>query len=170
MDGTPWKWQVQCMRSETLRDALGLCFLVLQLIATPFLVPEWKLAHLTEPVYLATVASILVSLLILGLRIAKRRGSDLERHALASFLAGMPIIYIASWVRRPEPGWLAIESVGLVVFVAWAYLGWRRSVWFLATGIVAHGLSWDAWHLGRVAFVPDWYALGCFIVDVGLGI
>jgi hypothetical protein len=158
------------MRIESTRDGVGLFFLVAQLCVTPFLVPEWSLAHLAEPVYLATLASIVTSVLILGLRALGRRGSGLERQALALFLAGMPVIYIASWALKPEPGWLAIELLGLCVFAALAFLGWTRSVWFLAGGIAAHGLFWDAWHHGRVTFVPDWYALGCFLVDVGLGI
>lgn len=158
------------MQIESTRDGVGLFFLVAQLLLTPFLVPEWSFAHLAEPVYLAALAAILTSLLVLGLRATGRRGSNLERQALALFLAGMPLIYLASWALKPEPGWLAIELGGLVVYATLALLGWTRSVWFLAIGIAAHGLLWDAWHLGRTPFVPDWYALGCLLVDVGLGI
>jgi hypothetical protein len=158
------------MRIESTRDALGLFFLVAELAVTPFIVPDWSLAHLVEPPYLAALASIITSLLILGLWIAGKRGSQLERQVLALFLAGMPVIYLASLALEPQPGWLAIELVGLVLFVGLAFLGWTRSVWFLAGGIAAHGVFWDAWHHGRVEFVPSWYTLGCFIVDVGLGI
>lgn len=158
------------MRIESPRDGVGLLFLVAQLVATPLVVPDWAFSHLWQPVYVAAIASILTSLLILGLRVSGRRGSGLERQALALFLAGMPLIYLASWALAPEPGWLGIELVGLVVYGTLAFLGWKRSVWFLAAGIAAHGVFWDAWHHGRVGFVPDWYAVGCFIVDVGLGI
>ena len=43
------------------------------------------------------------------------------------------------------------------------------SPWFLAIGLLAHGLAWDLWHLdGRV--VPRWYGWACALVDVGLAL
>jgi hypothetical protein len=169
MAANPTEWEIDPMRVESTRDGLGLLFLVVQLVMTPFLVPAWTLGQLGTPVYVATVASILTSLFLLVLRAFGERGSALERRALALFLAGMPVIYVASWALEPAPGWLTIELVGVVVFVALAYLGWTRSIWFLAAGIAGHGVFWDAWHHGRTPFVPDWYALGCFLVDVGIG-
>ena len=31
-------------------------------------------------------------------------------------------------------------------------------------------LAWDLWHYDHATFIPNWYALGCLITDVSLGI
>src|SRR6185436_2026472 len=68
-----------------------------------------------------------------------------------------------------QPAWLAIELLGLGIFGLLAVLGLKRSPWFLAIGIVGHGIVWDVSH--RTApFMPSWYAIMCLLVDVGLGL
>jgi hypothetical protein len=47
--------------------------------------------------------------------------------------------------------------------------GAKRSPWFLAIGVVLHGLAWDSWHYGNSTYIPDWYAIACFAVDLALG-
>lgn len=150
-------------------DGLAFAALYAQLAAMFWVVPEWSLAHFQDPVYLAVAAVIATTLWITWLRARGRVGSKAERVTLALFLAGMPLVYVWSWLRSPQPGWLGVEVVGLAVFVGLAALGLTRSAWFLAAGIAAHGLGWDLWHYGRSSFIPDWYALGCLITDVGVG-
>ena len=29
---------------------------------------------------------------------------------------------------------------------------------------------WDAFHYGRAPFVPDWYVVGCVVIDLAMGI
>ena len=71
---------------------------------------------------------------------------------------------------RGERGWLAVESAGLVLYGAVAWLGATRRLWLLPAGIAAHGL-WDVGHLGPSApFVPDWYALACIVVDAAVAL
>jgi hypothetical protein len=150
-------------------EALAFVALYAQLAAVFWVVPRWSLAHFREPVYLAVAAGIATTLWITALRVRGLVGSSYERVALVLFLAGMPLIYLWSWLRSPEPGWLGLELVGLAVFVGLAGLGLVRSAWFLAVGIAAHGLGWDLWHYGRTPFVPDWYTVSCLITDVGMG-
>jgi hypothetical protein len=152
------------------RDIVAFAFLYAQLAGIVWLVPRWSIALLREPLYLAVVATILTTAAITVLRLRGRRGSALERWILALFLAGMPVVYIWSWLRAPQPGWLGIELLGLVLFAGLAALGLFRSPWFLAGGIAAHGLGWDLWHYGRTEFIPDWYTIGCLIADIGLGV
>src|SRR5262245_45526053 len=157
-------------QSVLVRDVVGFAFLYAQLAATFWLVPDWSLAHIGEPVYLAALANVVTAAAITVIRLSGRRGSAAERLLLAIFLAGMPLIYVSSWLLAPQPGWLVAELIGTAVFVALALIGWRRSIWVLALGIAAHGLAWDLWHYGHAAFIPNWYALGCLITDVSLGI
>ena len=151
-------------------DILAFSFLFAQVPAILWIVPQWSIGLLREPVYLAVMASVLITVWITLLRLRGRRGSRLEQWALALFLAGMPLVYLWSWLRAPQPGWLGIELVGLVLFAGLAALGLFRSAWFLALGIAAHGLFWDLWHYGRTEFIPDWYTIGCLMVDVGIGV
>jgi hypothetical protein len=152
------------------RDVAGLACLYAQLLAAWWILPDHSLAHAGDPVHLAAFAGIATSIAIAMLRCAGIRGSSAERILLALFLGGMPFVYVASWLVAPEPGWLAIELVGIGVYVPLAVLGMTRSAWFLAVGIIAHGLGWDLWHHGRTTFVPDWYTVGCLVADVGIGL
>jgi hypothetical protein len=152
------------------RDLGGLACLYAQLIASWWIVPDWSLSHLGEPVFLAAIGGIATSVSIALLRLSGMRGSSAERALLALFLGAMPFVYVASWLVSPEPGWLGIELVGVMIFVPLAVLGATRSAWFLAGGIAAHGLLWDVWHHGRTSFVPDWYTIGCLVADVGIGL
>jgi hypothetical protein len=158
------------MKPGRTANVIAFSFLYAQLAGFFVLVPQWSLAHLWEPVYIAVVATILTTAWITILRLRGLRGSTLERWTLALFLAGMPVVYLWSWWRAPQAGWLGVELAGLVVFASLAALGLFRSVWFLAAGIAAHGLFWDLWHCGRTAFIPDWYTIGCLITDIGIGV
>lgn len=156
--------------SSRSRDLIGVACLYAQLVASWWIVPEWSLSHLGEPVFLAAIGGIGTSLLLAMLRLRGMRGTAVERFALSLFLGGMPFVYLASWLVAPQPGWLGIELVGVVVFVALAFLGATRSAWYLAGGIAAHGLLWDLWHRGHTTFVPDWYTVGCLVADIGIGL
>jgi hypothetical protein len=84
----------------------------------------------------------------------------------------MPFVYLASAlvsVGGPlKASWLAVEAMGVPLYVGLAILGLRRP-WFLVGGIALHGLAWDSWHLfTHSSSVPSWYALGCCLVDVAL--
>jgi hypothetical protein len=61
------------------------------------------------------------------------------------------------------------EVLGTIIFVALAVLGLKGSPWFLAVGIVAHGLAWDTWHYRNSTYMPDWYASACLAGDLAFG-
>jgi hypothetical protein len=134
-------------------------------LLTTGLVPEWSARHFAEPVYLAVIANAAAVAFITLVRVTRSRGSRAERTTLALFLAGMPLIYLSSWLLSPEPGWLWVEVLGVAIFTTLAWLGSERSPWFLALGILAHGVLWDVWHHDRTSFIPNWYAIGCAITD-----
>lgn len=152
------------------RELVAFAFLYGQLVASLWIVPDWSPSHLGEPPYLAAVGGVATSLFIAVLRASGMRGSSIERIALALFLGAMPFVYVASWLVAPAPGWLPIELVGIAIYVPLAILGMTRSAWFLAVGIVAHGIVWDLSHYGHTPFVPDWYAVGCLVADIGIGV
>ena len=159
----------QLTHSSRLVDALGLCMLVLSLVPTWVLAPAWREARLLDPAYGAVILGGLAIAVILALRALGRRGSLIERWVLASFLAGMPCVYLAALLAHPvQAGWLALELAGVAIFGALAWLGLRRSPWYLALGILAHGLGWDAWHHANTSFIADWYTLLCLGADVGI--
>jgi len=65
--------------------------------------------------------------------------------------------------------WIWVEFLGLVLFAAFAVLSLKNSPWLLARGITGHGVAWDSWHYKNSAYVPDWYAVACLLVDFALG-
>lgn len=156
--------------SSDTREAIALGIASLLVAGGLTLVPSW-LDALADPCRHAAVAgALMIPLLILTRRLGPR-GLASERLALAVFLAGMPLIYLARWFTTgggAGRGWLLVELAGGAIFITLAALGLRRSPWFLAVGIAGHGLLWDAWH-GGSPHIPAWYALDCLLVDVGLG-
>lgn len=127
-------------------------------------------SYFINPAYFALVGASVTSAVLLVLRLWSPRQLRLERLALAVFLGSMPLIYLwsALW-RSAEPAQLFTEAIGLLVFGGIAVLGYRGSPWWLAAGIAAHGLLWDAWHHGHAQFIEAWYPLGCLLFDVALG-
>ena len=141
----------------------GLCF---------YLVPSWQpVALFPDPCGVATITTG-VLVLMLTATLLSERGIPIERTALSMFLAGMPLVYLArGWLFGGvgSGGWLWMEGAGMLVFGALAWLGRYRSPRILALGIAAHGMLWDSWHF-HSAYIPSWYALGCLLVDVGVGL
>lgn len=134
------------------------------------LAPESPLLHPLIPPYFATLAAVLVTATLILLRLLPRRRLQLEKLTLALFLAGMPMIYVwAAWLAG-DVGGMKLEAVGLLLFTLLAWQGYRTAPVLLGVGILAHGIAWDAWHHGHSAYMPDWYALGCLLVDVALGL
>ena len=150
------------------RPDLFILPLAVATVSLLWIVPAFPLAHLDDPGHWGIVGYVVVLTLVLRLRLRGISGSRDERTLLASFLAGMPVIYLTDWFRfGGEHPWLWIELLGALPFWGLAALGLHRSPWFLVAGIAGHAL-WDAGHYGRLDFVADWYALGCFVVDLAL--
>ncbi len=151
-------------------ERLAYVFAVLTTAAGVALVPSWT-ALGDVCVQAAYFAVLTIAVLSVTRRLGPR-GFAFERRWAALFLAGMPLVYVARWFLAGTPageGWLAIELAGLVGYGTLAFLGlWHRPA-LLALGVAGHGLAWDAWHLLGSSYVPRWYAVGCLLVDVGLG-
>ena len=100
-------------------------------------------------------------------------GVIFERNLLAGFLVLMPLVYVARYLFAATGGgvnyWFWVELLGTAIFVALAVLGVKRSPWFLAIGMVLHGLAWDAWHYRNSTYIPDWYVIACLAVDLSFG-
>lgn len=157
-----------------MKEKLALGVAAALTAVTLYLVPSWQAAF-TDPCHIAGILSAGTIVLLLVTRHLGRRGIVIERRFLALFLAGMPLIYVASWLATrgagTSSGWLWVEIAGVPLYSALAALGLTRSPWFLALGIVAHGVAWDSWHyFANTGYIPHWYAIGCFLVDVGLGL
>ncbi len=137
--------------------------------AMPVLVREpLSLAVPHDSAICGYVAAVLV-LVLSHLFAPPARIEKIERILLGVFLLSMPGVYLGDWrLFHGSPSWLWIELAGQVIFGALAIAGMWRWPWLIAAGIAAHGLAWDAWHYHSGSATPDWYAIGCAIVDVGL--
>ena len=126
-----------------------------------------------DPCLFAAAATLIVFVFLWATRWRGWHGVSFERSLLVAFLVGMPLVYVARYLftstGRAGNDWFWIEILGVMIFAALAVLGLKRSPWFLAIGIVAHGLAWDSWHYRNSTYIPDWYALACLTVDLALG-
>ena len=141
----------------------------------------WQVS--SDPCLLAAAGSGVVVMCLWVTRWRGLRGVIFERNLLAGFLAAMPLVYVARYLFASISGapiyWLWVELLGTVIFVTLAVLGLgvlglgvlgkRRSPWFLAIGMVLHGLTWDTWHYRNSTYIPDWYAFACLAVDLAFG-
>ena len=154
-------------------ERLSLAFAAAMSAGCFYLVPSWEpaAAVFKDPCVLATIAAGLLILILAACRHSGRQIAR-ERQTLALFLAAMPIVYLLRGLLSgisASAGWFWVEIFGALVFGALAWFGYRRLPWLLAIGIVAHGVLWDSWHY-HSTYIPSWYALGCLIVDVGVGL
>ena len=93
----------------------------------------------------------------------------LSRSYARSFAIGLvvtAVIYVVLALFNGARGWILIELVGVAVFGVLAWLGLKRSGWFLAVGWALHPL-WDAGlHDSSTQFVPHWYIGACVGFDL----
>jgi len=113
------------------------------------------------------VAGIVLAVPVLVL--ARRFGAREEVRVYAASLVIAAVIYVGfALVGGAGQRWTLIELAGLVPFTAFAWLGLRSSLGWLAAGWVAHA-AWDTGlHLvaGTPEFVPGWYPVVCIGFDL----
>ena len=153
-------------------------FLVLLVAATviAFLgVPgaTWRVSPF-DPCHIAVVGGVTSTATLIVTRFLGDRAVRFEPLLAAAFLFAMPPIYVASLLLSPPLGslapWLYVELAAVPVYGALAIAGYRGRPGLLALGIAAHGIAWDAWHYGHSSYIPDWYAIACLELDVGMAL
>jgi hypothetical protein len=136
-----------------------------------YLVPSWNSGN--DPCLWAAVATVIMVVILWRLFLLPVFAPRLERRVLAGFLVGMPIVYLVRCLSFADhaltASWLWIELLGLIAFTLIAILGLRGDGWFLAFGIIGHGIAWDLWHYRHSSYIPDWYSIACMCVDFALG-
>ncbi len=150
------------------RIAFALAFAALA-YSLGVLAPIAEFRSIAWPEMLASVAGAGVVTLLLLLRLLPQRYLRLERAIYALFLAGMPFIYAGAAYLSGSGADLALECIGIPIYVGLALYGYYRSCLTLALGIVAHGVGWDAWHHAGTSYIAGWYAWACLLADVSLG-
>ncbi|HYC22875.1 MAG TPA: hypothetical protein VEI94_09230 [Candidatus Bathyarchaeia archaeon] len=170
IDSTALRLPAPATNGERLALAFATVLTAFALLA----VPDWQ-DTLTDVCRQAAIFAVLTIVVLYVTRLLGPRGVAIERVWLALFLAGMPLVYVVSWLATggagTSVGWLWVEIAAFPLYAALAVLGLKRSPWLLAAGIAAHGIAWDAWHylLGS-PYIPLWYAIGCLLADVGISV
>lgn len=119
---------------------------------------------------MSTVVHLLIGVtLVLPLLFYAHRRANAARILFALALVIAACIYVLFAVRPGgSASWVAIEALGVLAYGVLAYLGLRRSAWWLVFGWAAHPL-WDVLlhDIGSGApFTPDWYAWACVSFDL----
>lgn len=86
--------------------------------------------------------------------------------AYAIGLVVTALIYVGLGLFSGSVKWILIELSGVPIYAVFAWLGLKKSGWFLAAGWALHPL-WDAGlHDYSTQFVPHWYINGCIGFDL----
>ena len=89
-----------------------------------------------------------------------------EKRPIAIGLIVAALIYVGFALFGASVRWLLIELAGVAIYAVFAWLGLKKSAWFLAAGWALHPL-WDAvLHDYSTPFVPHWYIAGCIGFDL----
>ena len=78
------------------------------------------------------------------------------------------IYFVFALLGRASARSLALEALGLFLYTAVAWIGYRKSAALLAFGWAMH-VVWDvALHLqgAGAGYTPDWYPWGCVSFDL----
>ena len=98
-----------------------------------------------------------------------RKQPDAGRRIYAIGLGVTALIYFGfALVGRAGARSLALEGLGVLLYGAAAWVGFRRSAALLALGWAMH-VVWDvALHLqgAGAGYTPDWYPWGCLSFDL----
>jgi hypothetical protein len=113
-----------------------------------------------------TVIEIVVGLFLGIVFILLVRLSGSYERSFAVGLVVTALIYVGLAVFGNSSAWILIELAGVAIFAVFAWLGLRKTGWFLAAGWALHPL-WDAGlHDYSTQFVPHWYIGGCIGFDL----
>jgi hypothetical protein len=156
-----------------MAERLALVLATVLAIAVLFLPPSWE-HPFADVCHLAGLLALVTIAVFWATRALGPRGRRAERYIAALFLAAMPLVYITAWYQTGGAGaanyWLPIEIAGFPAYGGLALVGLTHP-WLLAVGIAAHGITWDLWHhFTATGYVPHWYATGCLVVDLALGL
>jgi hypothetical protein len=101
---------------------------------------------------------------------AKVSGFDRERVFYPSVLVVVGHYYILFAVMGGSTSALALESLAAAVFLAFAVIGFRKSLWLTAAALAGHGI-FDFFHhlLIQNPGVPAWWPGFCMSFDVLAG-
>ena len=95
------------------------------------------------------------------------RKSELKAWSLNLFIAAL--IYVLFVLVGLNWAWFPTELFGVVIYGAFAWLGFKYSPWFIALGWGLHVL-WDLLlhPAGHPGYVPSWYPGVCLGFDVAI--
>jgi hypothetical protein len=100
---------------------------------------------------------------------ARKSGNfETEKRFYAIGLIVAAMIYFGFGLFADTVNWKIIELLGVPIYAGFAWLGVKKSGWFLAIGWAFH-VVWDAvLHGINTPFVPHWYIGLCIGFDLAV--
>lgn len=116
-----------------------------------------------------TLVEIVVGILLaIGFILLVRQSGSYakEKRTFTIGLVVVALVYVGFGLFSGSITWILIELLGVPIYAVFAWLGLRKSAWFLAVGWALH-VVWDAGlHGYATPFVPHWYIGGCLGFDL----
>lgn len=119
----------------------------------------------------ALLAGVICALMLV--RLSRMRGPEGERRFYAIGLIAAALIYfVFGLAGGASARWLAVESLGVIIYGALAWAGLRRRPWLLSLGWGLH-VAWDVLlHLkgAGAEYTPAWYPWLCVSFDLVIAV
>ncbi|MBX2872398.1 MAG: hypothetical protein KTR30_09870 [Saprospiraceae bacterium] len=105
---------------------------------------------------------------VVGILAARRFYPNKDHAFWRTGLVVAAVIYVVFSLVGGNLQWILIELGGVMVYLTFAVLSKRYSLWFLALGWALHVL-WDlVLHGEGLDFVPAWYPAACLGFDIAI--
>jgi hypothetical protein len=91
-----------------------------------------------------------------------------EKFIFSIGLVVTALVYVGFGFFAESNNWKIIEFAGMLIYSGFAWLGFKKSSWFLVFGWMFH-IIWDAvLHGISTPFVPHWYIGFCIGFDLAV--
>jgi hypothetical protein len=118
-----------------------------------------------------TLIEIFIGIILaLGFVLLVRQSGSFAKEKFLLFIGLIitALIYVGFGLISGINNWIIIEFIGVAIYSSLAWLGWKKSSWFLAFGWAFH-VAWDAiLHGTSTPFVPQWYIGFCIGFDLAV--
>lgn len=111
-----------------------------------------------------------IALALVFLVVARFSGLDREKGVYPALLISIALFYVVFALEHGNTAQIIFNVFIAGLFIAAALLGYLKSLWIIAAGLILHGLFDAVYPAIASSPAPTWWAPFCLAVDVLFGL